>query len=43
MCVADISLKEICDYYYPNKDKNTKYDILIDIDADLSDDSDSEN
>jgi hypothetical protein len=43
MCVADNNLKEICDSYYPNRDKNTKYDILIDIDADLSDDSDFEN
>lgn len=43
MCQADISLKEIYNFYCTNPDKNTKEnDILIDINADLSDDSDIE-
>ena len=39
MCHADINLKNIYDYYR-EIEKNTKEDILIDMNEDLSDDSD---
>ena len=39
MCHADINLKNIYEYYR-EIEKNTKEDILIDMNEDLSDDSD---